>query len=177
MSMRAALKSLLLVVATFAFQPVSAQETTRKIVTTQNGDYFGFDLRTEQNVSQPQCETICINDASCKAFTYNPKVKWCFLKSDFNQLNAFPGAVAGKVVEVASEPDIGAPQKLSFVDDSLYQQARRLTLDLPAAGDGQQVDDLLAAARQQSAVGNDALAAHLRGPHFRSSMVTGSTSV
>ncbi len=158
MSMRAALKSLLLVVATFAFQPVSAQETTRKIVTTQNGDYFGFDLRTEQNVSQPQCETICINDASCKAFTYNPKVKWCFLKSDFNQLNAFPGAVAGKVVEVASEPDIGAPQKLSFVDDSLYQQARRLTLDLPAAGDGQQVDDLLAAAHQQSAVGNDALA-------------------
>ncbi|UHS59180.1 alpha-2-macroglobulin family protein [Agrobacterium vaccinii] len=158
MSMRAALKSLLLVVATFAFQPVSAQEMTRKIVTTQNGDYFGFDLRTEQNVSQPQCETICINDASCKAFTYNPKVKWCFLKSDFNQLNAFPGAVAGKVVEVASEPDIGAPQKLSFVDDSLYQQARRLTLDLPAAGDGQQVDDLLAAARQQSAVGNDALA-------------------
>lgn len=150
MSMRGVLKSLLFVVAALTVQPLAAQDATRKIVTTQNGDYFGFDLRTEQNVSLPQCEDICINDTSCKAFTYNPKVQWCFLKSDFNQLNAFPGAVAGKVVEVASEPDIGAPQKLSFVDDSLYLQARRLKAVLPDAVDGQDVESLLSLAQQQS---------------------------
>lgn len=156
MSMRAVLNSLFFVVATLAIQPASAQEASRKVVTTQNGDYFGFDLRTEQNVSLPQCETICINDTSCKAFTYNPKVQWCFLKSDFNQLNAFPGAVAGKVVEVASEsePDLGAPQKLSFVDDSLYKEARLLKASLSPAGDGQSMDNWLSLARQQSAAGD-----------------------
>ncbi|MCL6653142.1 hypothetical protein A6R70_12675 [Agrobacterium rubi] len=154
MSMRAVLKSLLFVVAALAVQPVLAQETTRKIVTTQNGDYFGFDLRTEQNVSQPQCETICINDKACKAFTYNPKVQWCFLKSDFNQLNAFPGAVAGKVVDISSEPDIGAPQKLAFVDDTLYQEARRLKASLSTDANGLQLDGILSLARQQSGSGD-----------------------
>jgi uncharacterized protein YfaS (alpha-2-macroglobulin family) len=156
MSMRAILKSLFFVCATLAIQPVFAQEASRKVVTTQNGDYFGFDLRTEQNVSLPQCETICINDKSCKAFTYNPKVKWCFLKSDFNQLNAFPGAIAGKVVETANEPDIGAPQKLAFVEDSLYQQARRLKADLPEPDSSQASgsETLLSLARQQATTGD-----------------------
>ncbi|MES5098702.1 alpha-2-macroglobulin family protein [Agrobacterium sp. BA1120] len=156
MFVRSVLKSLFFVAATLAIQPALAQDATRKVVTTQNGDYFGFDLRTEQNVSLPQCETICINDKACKAFTYNPKVQWCFLKSDFNQLNAFPGAVAGKVVEVTSEPDLGAPQKLSFVDDSLYQQARRLKAGLAAsdADQSQGVEALLAQARQFAGAAN-----------------------
>ena len=64
----------------------------------QNSDYFGFDLRSEQNVSLDQCKTTCLGDPSCRAFTYNTKAKWCFLKSDYNQLKPFTGAVAGKVV-------------------------------------------------------------------------------
>jgi hypothetical protein len=127
MSMRALIRNS--VVALFvaaAALPAIAQETSRKIVTTENGDYFGFDLRTEQNLSLQGCEAACIDDKACKAFTYNPKVQWCFLKSDFNQLNAFPGAVAGKIVEVVNEPDIGAPQKLAFVTDQLTQEALKL---------------------------------------------------
>lgn len=152
MSVRAVFHALAITLATLSASPLMAQDATRKVVTTQNGDYFGFDLRTEQNVSQPQCETICINDKACKAFTYNPKVKWCFLKSDYNQLNAFPGAVAGKIVQVASanEQDLGAPQRLSFVDDSLYQQARKLKAGLPEADETQGADALLSAARQQA---------------------------
>ena len=34
----------------------------RTVVTTQNGDYFGFDLRAEQNVSLDQCKTTCLGD-------------------------------------------------------------------------------------------------------------------
>jgi alpha-2-macroglobulin len=74
MSVRAVFHALAIMLATLSASPLMAQDATRKVVTTQNGDYFGFDLRTEQNVSQPQCETICINDKACKAFTYNPKV-------------------------------------------------------------------------------------------------------
>ncbi len=71
--------------------PVVAAEPERRIEITNDADYFGFDLRTEQNVSLDQCKSACIADRSCRAFTYNPKVKWCFLKSDFKQLNTFPG--------------------------------------------------------------------------------------
>ena len=93
-----------------SLSPSAAADVKRQVVTTKDGDYFGFDLRTEQNVTLDQCSASCIGDKSCKAFTYNPKVKWCFMKSDFNQLNSFPGAVAGKIVETAAanEPDIGA---------------------------------------------------------------------
>ncbi|TCM54978.1 hypothetical protein C8J36_104170 [Rhizobium sp. PP-F2F-G48] len=97
----------------------------RTVVTTPDRDYFGFDLRTEQNLSLAACEKVCIADRNCRAFTYNPKVKWCFLKSDFHTLNDFPGAVAGRIADAATAgPDIGAPLALPFLSDDLVTQAR-----------------------------------------------------
>ncbi|MGV8935496.1 MAG: alpha-2-macroglobulin family protein [Allorhizobium sp.] len=117
--------------------PLSAAEKSRTVVTVEDGDYFGFDMRTEQNVSLDQCEASCIGDSACRAFTYNPKVKWCFLKSDFNQLNTFAGAIAGKIVEAESEPDIGAPTALSFVTEEMRQAAREAKADLSISDDQQ----------------------------------------
>ncbi|KKX27662.1 alpha-2-macroglobulin family protein [Rhizobium sp. LC145] len=135
MSKRAFIGFSALVLSVFGLvPPVIAAE--RRIETTPNGDYFGFDLRTVQNVSQAECEAVCIGDNACKAFTYNVKAQWCFLKSDFNQLNTFPGAVAGKIVEVAAEPDIGAAPKLSFLSEDLLQQAREQKQGL-SLGDNQ----------------------------------------
>ena len=136
--------------------PAHAADAKRQIVTTADGDYFGFDLRTVQNVTQSGCEAACIADTSCKAFTYNPKVKWCFMKSDFNQLNTFPGAVAGKVVETASAPDIGAAPRLSFISDQLVQESRQMKADLALAEDqqGQGATALEQLARTELAVGN-----------------------
>jgi uncharacterized protein YfaS (alpha-2-macroglobulin family) len=125
MSMRAFIGfSAVFLIALATSQPAVAIDSTRDIVTTQDGDYFGFDLRTVQDVSLDQCKTSCLDDQSCRAFTYNPKVKWCFLKTDFNQLNTIAGAVAGKVVKVDGDPEIGAAPKLDFVSDELLQQAR-----------------------------------------------------
>ncbi|APH73049.1 alpha-2-macroglobulin family protein [Aquibium oceanicum] len=106
-----------------------AQEA-RQIVTTQDGDYFGFDLRTEQNMSLDQCKSACLGDPSCRAFTHNTRAQWCFLKSDYNTLNTFPGAVAGKVVDLSGEPDIGAPPELSFVASYVLDDARSWRQDL-----------------------------------------------
>src|ERR687897_3456243 len=86
----------------------------RTVVTTQNQDYFGFDLRSEQNVTPDQCKSTCLGDSACRAFTYNTKAKWCFLKSDFATLKPFSGAVAGKVVPISGDPDIGAPPALTY---------------------------------------------------------------
>lgn len=94
--------------------PTQAADSKREVVIQENGDYFGFDLRSERDVSLEQCKTICLDDKQCRAFTYNSKAKWCFLKTDFGQLQTFAGSVAGKVVETSGEPDLGAPKDLSF---------------------------------------------------------------
>lgn len=112
-----------LLTAVIVAPPLLAQETTRAVEVTRDSDYFGFDLRTEQNVTLNQCEAICLADEGCRAFTYNTKAKWCFLKSDFNALNAFPGAVAGKIVERSGDPDIGAPPALSFLPAHVADEA------------------------------------------------------
>ncbi|MDJ1633456.1 hypothetical protein A6U88_09010 [Agrobacterium sp. B131/95] len=159
MSMRAFIGLSAFLLATFTtLMPAGAADTKRQVVTTQDGDYYGFDLRTEQNVTLDQCSTSCIGDKSCKAFTYNPKVKWCFLKSDFNQLNTVAGAIAGKIVETAaaSEPDIGAAPALSFLSDNFIQSARdaksRLTLGAELKGQG--VESLIALGRIEITSGN-----------------------
>ncbi|QND49250.1 hypothetical protein HB780_27420 [Rhizobium lusitanum] len=148
-----------LLLTTFAtLMPANAADTKRQVVTTQDGDYYGFDLRTEQNVTLDQCSTSCIGDKSCKAFTYNPKVKWCFLKSDFNQLNTVAGAIAGKIVQTAAanEPDIGAAPALSFLSDDFVQSARDAKSQLTLAADlkGQGVESLIALGRIEITSGN-----------------------
>ncbi|SFI57161.1 hypothetical protein SAMN04515648_0560 [Phyllobacterium sp. CL33Tsu] len=157
MSMRAVFGFSLLVFSMFAaYTPAGAAETNRDVVVTKDGDYFGFDLRTEQDVTQDQCEVVCLADRTCKAFTYNPKARWCFLKSDFKELKPAPGSIAGKVVETAAEPDIGAPPKLQFLSDQLVQEARQVKGGLTAtdAQKAQGVDGFLAAARGELAAGN-----------------------
>ena len=85
-------------------------------------------------------------------------MKWCFLKSDFNQLNSFPGAVAGKIVETAAanEPDIGAAPALPFLSDNFVRSARdaksRLTLADELKGQG--VESLTALGRIELTSGN-----------------------
>ncbi|HEX8047055.1 MG2 domain-containing protein [Rhizobium sp.] len=150
--------SALLLTTFTTLMPAGAADTKRQVVTTQDGDYYGFDLRTEQNVTLDQCSTSCIGDKSCKAFTYNPKVKWCFLKSDFNQLNTVAGAIAGKIVETAaaSEPDIGAAPTLPFLSDDFVQSARDAKSRLTLAADlkGQGVESLIALGRIEITSGN-----------------------
>jgi uncharacterized protein YfaS (alpha-2-macroglobulin family) len=127
----------------------------RSVVTTKDRDYFGFDLRTEQNLSLADCQKVCIADHACRAFTYNPKVKWCFLKSDFNTMNEAPGAVAGRIVdEAGNEPDIGAALPLPFISQDLVAQARQARRDLTMPDDRAETGRaalLAQAARERSA--------------------------
>ncbi|WP_287199777.1 PAN/Apple domain-containing protein, partial [Mesorhizobium sp.] len=131
MAMRVARGLSTLFLLFFAWGSVAQAAEARRVVTSDNSDYFGFDLRSDQNVSLDQCRTTCLGDPACRAFTYNPKAKWCFLKSDFNTLKSFNGAVAGKVVNIEGDPDIGAPPDLAFfpawMADQAQQYRNRLT--------------------------------------------------
>ena len=154
MSMRAffGFSALLLAAVASPPLPAGAQET-RTVVTSENSDYFGFDLRTVQDVTLEQCKSDCIDDLSCRAFTYNPKVKWCFLKSDFNQLNHFQGAVAGKIVRADAASDIGAPPALAFISEYMASDARsfRDNLTLATEHTGQGAESLASLGRIETA--------------------------
>ena len=115
MALRAARCFPIFLLLLFAFTGTAQAAEARRIVTTENSDYFGFDLRSEQNFTLDQCETSCLGDPSCRAFTYNRKAKWCFLKSDYNQLKPFNGAVAGKVAKIDG-PRVGFGPFVALVD-------------------------------------------------------------
>ncbi len=142
----------------------SAQDVRREVVLTENGDYFGFDLRAEKDVSLETCQQMCLDDPQCRAFTFNTKVNWCFLKSDFDTLGSFEGAIAGKVVEIAAEPDIGAPPELSFVPAGTREEAKLFAAKLSSArsqDDGSGVDALIEAGTQAFAGDQTRVAAEL----------------
>ncbi|MFZ1813694.1 MAG: alpha-2-macroglobulin family protein [Rhizobiaceae bacterium] len=127
--MRLAFGAVFLFLSAFSISTLqaSAQQMDRQIEVTQDSDYFGFDLQTEKDVTLEQCKASCIDDPSCRAFTYNTKASWCFLKSDFDKIGPFQGAVAGKIIEVASEPDLGAPPALDFVPSGTLDEAKRFS--------------------------------------------------
>lgn len=114
-----------ILLAMLLLAPVASNaQTGRSVVTTPDADYFGFDLRTERDVSLQECEAACIADSQCRAFTYNVRAQWCFLKSDHGPLNPFQGAVAGRIVE-AGVADIGGPPPLAFLPAGLVEEARQ----------------------------------------------------
>ena len=127
--------------------PSNAAET-RRIEITEDSDYFGFDLRTQKNLTLDQCKSTCLGDNACRAFTYNPKVKWCFLKTDFNKLNPSVGSIAGKVVSGAAKDtakaDIGAPPAITFFADNLVDEARRFRTSILAADSSEGLSTLKA---------------------------------
>ncbi len=106
-----------------------ATATERRAIVTEGADYFGLDYQTLKEVDLADCEKACVADGTCKAFTYNTKARWCFLKSSFGDMRAFAGAVSGRIVtgDVAG-PDLAARRlaELGFVPQEYVDEARRL---------------------------------------------------
>src|SRR4051812_34052924 len=75
-------------------QPASA-----RIIVTPEADYPNFDYSTLKNVTLDACKAACLADQKCRAFTFNQKAGWCFLKTDFGVLASTPGSTAGRVVQ------------------------------------------------------------------------------
>lgn len=144
---------------------VNAQDVKRSIELTQDGDYFGFDLRTVKDVTLQLCEQECATDMSCAAFTYNPKASWCFLKNDFRELAASPGSIAGKVVTGSLEQaaDIGAAPELSFLPTTIAPDARRYLKGLVGENTNGAISpaDAIALADQEVANGDHRLAVQI----------------
>jgi len=93
-----------------------AQTAERRIVTIEDADYFGSDYRTVKDVDLDLCKAACIDDNQCRAFTFNVSAGWCFLKSDFGDLQVFEGAVAGRVVEIRTKVAVSTADRKAELD-------------------------------------------------------------
>src|SRR5689334_17611160 len=74
-----------------------ASAADRWIQQSPNTDLPGFDYQVDKNVTLKACEAACIGDDLCRAYTYNSKTKWCFLKGDAGTPAPFNGATSGTV--------------------------------------------------------------------------------
>lgn len=136
---------LILSAAVLLAAPASGQD--RRIVTIEDADFFGSDYRTVKDVDLEGCKAVCLGDNQCRAFTFNTSAGWCFLKSDFGELQSFNGAVAGRVVEVrAPRADQSADRKaeLAFVPGSQIESAETYAQSIANSGrsTNQTVDQL-----------------------------------
>jgi len=119
---------LALLLATGLPTGIAAAAETR-VILTPDADYPGFDYDTVKNVTLEACQAACVDGDQCRAFTYNTKARWCFLKTDFGTLAATPGATAGRLVStVALTPSLEATRlaELGFVPGRYVDEAREL---------------------------------------------------
>jgi uncharacterized protein YfaS (alpha-2-macroglobulin family) len=104
-----------------------AAAAERSIVLSPDSDYPGADYQTVKDIALDQCTKLCIGDPQCKAFTYNPKARWCFLKSEMGPLTAVPGATAGRVVETETvvQPEPPPAPELTLLAQEAKDAARQ----------------------------------------------------
>ena len=60
-------------------------------------DLPGFDYSTIKDTDLDACSAACTDDKICRAFTFNEKAGWCFLKSEVAQSTPFDGATSGTI--------------------------------------------------------------------------------
>ncbi|WP_242482169.1 alpha-2-macroglobulin family protein [Thiocystis violacea] len=108
----------------------------RALAVSPGLDYFGRDYATLKSVSLDACKTACQEDVRCKAFTYNVKAEWCFLKESYDEARPFDGAISGRILEGgagASEQNAAAMAALGFLPARERDEATRLAARIQGA--------------------------------------------
>jgi alpha-2-macroglobulin len=95
-------------------------------------DYAGNDYRTIKNTDLANCQAICSSDAQCKAFTFNIKAKWCFLKTEAGVIMPTQVGVAGASAPSLTIAKTLAPE-LKIIDASVISNAQAFATQLKQA--------------------------------------------
>ncbi|HQZ11380.1 MAG TPA: alpha-2-macroglobulin family protein [Devosia sp.] len=147
---------LVALVMAFGFSPAMAQD--RSYETLPDTDLPGFDYAIEKDVTLKACQTACVGDRMCSAFTYNSKSKWCFLKGAAGEPVAFKGATSGTIKQSQASVEERLAE-LPFPAQDIVNGARGFAKDLAAsdpAPKGIAFADLVAAGDEAVAQQNPA---------------------
>mgnify|MGYP001041107820 CR=1 FL=1 len=123
------------VVVVLAFAVGSPLAADRSVTLLKDKDLPGFDYSISKGTTLDKCQAACVGDDLCRAFTFNSKTKWCFLKGDVPATPAdFKGATSGTIAMTPAPADIEAARlgELPFPAQDLLSSARYFASQLPA---------------------------------------------
>jgi uncharacterized protein YfaS (alpha-2-macroglobulin family) len=106
----------------------------RRLVVVDGADFFGEDYETLKEVELEDCKAACLADERCRAFTYNTKAGWCFLKGSYGEQRPFAAAVSGYVADAQAAEDLAARRQaeLAFLPGTYADEARTLSARIAA---------------------------------------------
>ena len=140
----------------------------RHAILAQDLDFYGSDLRSILDTTREACETACLGDSACHAFTFNTRASACFLKSEVSRQVPYQGAISGWIRDAdAGSAGMAAlrAEELAFLTpadfDAALSQARTLAArhETGTATAEELLDGATAARRS----GDIRAAAHLTG--------------
>ncbi|HEY4199174.1 MAG TPA: alpha-2-macroglobulin family protein [Devosiaceae bacterium] len=116
------------------FSPWAAEAAERSTVLLKATDLPGFDYSVIKGTKLDPCQRACENDSDCRAFTFNQKTGWCFLKGDVGPEKSFAGATSGRIKMTPSSDVIAAERtaEMPFPADDLINSARYFATELPS---------------------------------------------
>ena len=113
----------------------------RRVILWRNTDFFGADIQTVRDTTLQACESTCLADSSCAAFTFNTEKNVCFLKDGIGEKTEFSGAISAEIRPTDPTYLAFAParaQELGFLRDrdlnAALQQARSLPHEFVVGG-------------------------------------------
>ncbi len=106
----------------------------RRAVLVQDLDFYGSDLRSIFDTTRDACETACLAEMACNAFTFNGRANSCFLKSNVTRQDPYQGAISGWIRDAAAGTASSAALRAGELDflrpadfDAALTQARGLS--------------------------------------------------
>ena len=118
--------------------PVTAQENPvpeRRMISSIGQDFYGGDIGSILETDFRNCRNVCMANPGCKAFTFNTRAGACFLKSGYERVEEFDGAISARIIDVTAEEQARAATRraeLDFVTDAQVRAARELATELGA---------------------------------------------
>jgi alpha-2-macroglobulin len=132
-----------------------AQEATpdARVVISRDVDYPGGDLSAIFDTTLDACQAACLSNPQCTAFTFNQRSNSCFPKVDTGVVEAYAGAISGRVIPTPAEVQLLAANRLpdlDFLEEADIAAARSLAAEIGRlhAADSFEAEALLAAADQ-----------------------------
>jgi alpha-2-macroglobulin len=154
------------VLATSAWAQSAVPE--RRLALVRDVDFPGGDIQSIFDTSLRACQTACLTNPRCVAFTFNTRSNSCFPKSSIGDRTPYEGAFSGTVLTTSSAVvalGYRRADELSFLSEGDLESARSNALDLTnqhVPGD-RIVGDLLQSAISEQANGNIASAYRYTG--------------
>ncbi len=120
--------------ALFLVMGTSAAFAADSEVTLLEGvDLPGFDYAVIKDGDLDACQAACTEDRLCRAFTFNHRAGWCFLKGGSSEEKPFKAATSGKLTLNPTPETLAAERQMDipFPAQDLVDGARYFATTLP----------------------------------------------